>query len=158
MAENWRFLGLVNYAFILSGREVLVLEIIENEYELFQGFFCKSSLKVSKFDLKATSASKKTPGFLALGLTIINICSKRDWPQQEFIDSNISVAFRFHFVHDNVIINSPFSLRREMQRSTMSGPLGHVRASETLGVYLGMCPSFGKLTLHSIFLFLYWQI
>ena len=40
----------------------------------------------------------------------------------------------------------------------MSGPLGHVCASETLGVYLGMCPSFRKLTLHSIFLFLYWQI
>ena len=110
----------------------------------------------SKFDLNTTSASKKTQA--ALGLTIINICSKRDWPQQEFIDSNISVAFRFHFVYDNVIINSPFSLRRKLQRSTMSGPLGHVRASETLGVYLGMCPSFGKLTLHSIFLFLYWQI
>lgn len=46
MAENWRFLGLVNYAFILSGREVLALEIIENDYELFQGFLCKSSLKV----------------------------------------------------------------------------------------------------------------
>ena len=95
MAENWRFLGLVNYAFILSGREVLVLEIIENEYELFQGFSCKSSLKVSKFDLKATSASKKTPGFLALGLTIINICSKRDWPQQEFIDSKYPLPSDF---------------------------------------------------------------
>ena len=67
MAENWRFLGLVNYAFILSGREVLVLEIIENEYEMFQGFFCKSSLKVSKFDLKATSASKKKPRLLSPG-------------------------------------------------------------------------------------------
>jgi len=65
----------------------------------------------SKFDLKATSASKtKNPDFLAQGLTIIKICSKRDWPQQEFIDSNVSVAFRFHFVYDNVIINSPFSL------------------------------------------------
>lgn len=41
MAENWRFLGLVNYAFILSWREVLALKIIENDYELFQGFLCK---------------------------------------------------------------------------------------------------------------------
>ena len=46
MAENWRFLGLVNYAFILSWREVLALKIIKNDYELFQGFLCKSSLKV----------------------------------------------------------------------------------------------------------------
>ena len=30
----------------------------------------------SKFDLKATSASKKTPGFLALGLTIIKFVVK----------------------------------------------------------------------------------